>query len=503
MKKVKCATITGIEAETVEVEVNFTRGVPKIYIVGLAASEIQESRERFKSALLSTGFILPNRIVTINLSPSDLKKTGSFFDFPFALMIALFNYDEVDLKDWYVFGELGLDGVIKDTKAIFPAILSLKRTEDIKKVLVPKNSVHKLSKIQDLEIYGVETLEEAIGFFRGEVNIEPIKNGNLDLNSIIINNEKYFYTKKFKFDFKDVKGQRVALRGALISAAGFHNIIFDGSPGSGKSMIAKRLQYILPPLVQSEILEIAKFEALDGNEPQFDAIRPFRSPHHTASRGAIFGGGTKIARVGEVTKAHLGILFFDELPHFTKPILEAMREPLQDKYISISRVETKYHYPANFLFVGARNPCPCGNLMSKNSICRCSDLEVRRYQNILSEPFWDRIDIYIAMQETSLDDESSTSSEIMFNQVLQAFKKQIERGQKNLNGRLSDEEIEKYIQLDLLSLDVLRKATERFNLSLRAVNKIKKVARTIADLENSDEVIRDHILEALSFRRRF
>ena len=279
-----------------------------------------------------------------------------------------------------------------------------------------------------------------------------------------------------------------------------HNILLNGSAGVGKSMIINRLQYILPPVSFEELLEIEKQNSLDNKKITFNPQRPFRYPHHNSSISAIFGGRN---RIGEIALANNGILFFDELPHFTKPILEAMREPLQDKYISISRVETKYHYPANFLFVGARNPCPCGNLMSKNSICRCSDLEVRRYQNILSEPFWDRIDIYIAMQETSLDDESSTSSEIMFNQVLQAFKKQIERGQKNLNGRLSDEEIEQYIQLDLLSLDVLRKATERFNLSLRAVNKIKKVARTIADLENSDEVLRAHVLEALSFRRRF
>ena len=501
MKTTKCATITGLDAETVFVEVNFTRGLPRISVVGLPEKEIKESQERFKSALISSGFKFPPQTITINLSPSDIKKSGSYFDLPLALIIALFD-SEIDLSDWHIFGELGLDGAIKDTKAIFPTVLSLKTSGQLKKVVVPKGSVEKLSKIPNIEIYGVETLSEAVDFFKGIINIEKVANLELNLNRVQILDKEFFFTKKFDVDFQDVFGQVVAKRGALISATGMHNIIFDGSPGSGKSMIAKRLRFILPPVTQNELLDIAKFEALDGIEPSFSALRPFRSPHHTASQGSIFGGGSRVAKVGEVSMSNSGILFFDELPHFPKQTLEALREPLQDYAISISRVHTKVKYPANFLFIGAKNPCPCGNYLSKNNSCRCSDLEIKRYQNILSEPFWDRIDISITMQEVSIDDKPTTSSAEMFEQVLNAFQMQMKRGQVNLNGRLSDEEIDKFIKLDLDALDILRKASEKFNLSLRSVNKVKKVARTIADLDSAENVSKSHILESLSFRRR-
>jgi magnesium chelatase family protein len=501
LKTTKCATITELDAETVSVEVNFTRGVPKILVVGLPEKEIKESQERFKSALLSSGFVFPNKIITINLSPSDIKKSGSYFDLPLALIIALFEA-EVDLSDWYIFGELGLDGSVKNTKAIFPTILSLKKSGELTKVLVPKSSVENLSKIPNIKIYGVETLSEAIDFFNGIINIDEVENRELNLKKLNISEKEFFYTKTFKLDFQDVFGQTLAKRGALISATGMHNIIFDGSPGSGKSMIAKRIQFILPPVSQSELLEIAKFEALDGNDPTFSAVRPFRSPHHTASQGSIFGGGSRVAKVGEVSMANSGILFFDELPHFPKKILEALREPLQDYSISISRVHSKIKYPANFLFIGAKNPCPCGNLLSQNNSCRCTDMEIKRYQNILSEPFWDRIDIYVVMQEISIDDQPTVSSAQMFDEVLNGFKMQIARGQKNLNGRLEDDEIAKFIVLDLEAIEILKKASTRYNLSLRSINKIKKVARTIADLDFSEMVHKKHILEALSFRRR-
>lgn len=502
MKTSKCATIIDLNAETVSVEVNFIRGVPKINIVGLPSGEIQESKERIKSALISSGFKFPNQIITINLSPSDIKKSGSYFDLSFALIITLFKFEDIDLSEWFIFGELGLDGAVKDTKAIFPTVLSLTKQEKITKIMIPKDSIDKISKIPNIEIYGVESLSEAIDFFKGIINLEKVKNSKLNLNKLEIEEKEFFFTKNFKLDFKDVLGQTIAKQGSLISVAGMHNIIFEGSPGSGKSMMAKRLQYILPPINQKELLEIAKFEALDGNEPSFSAIRPFRSPHHTASRGSIFGGGSKIAKVGEVSMANSGILFFDELPHFPKPILEALREPLQDYSILVSRVHTKIKYPANFLFVGAMNPCPCGYYMSNNLSCKCSDLEVKRYQNILSEPFWDRIDLYISMQEVSIDDKPSVSSQELFQKVLKAFKMQISRGQENLNGRLNDSEIDIFIKLDDESIDVLRQASQRFNLSLRSINKIKKVARTIADLEESEHIYRSHILKALSFRRR-
>ncbi len=506
MKQTNCATLVELDAERVFVEANFLRGLPKFNVVGLASGDIQESKERVKSALVYSGFKLPTGAVTINLSPSDIPKNGSHFDLSIALIIALFQDENIDLSDFYIFGELGLDGNLKDTRAIFPIILSLKGQNKIKKVILPVDSVKKVSRIPNLEIYAVSSLSEAIDFLRGIIKIEPEKETSLNVNKLKINDSEYFFTRNFNLDFKEVLGQTVAKRASLIAVAGFHNIIYEGSPGSGKSMIAKRLQYILPPVNGEELLQIARFEALEGREPTFSAVRPFRSPHHTASRGSIFGGGSRVAKVGEVSMANSGILFFDELPHFPQQILEALREPLQDYAILVSRVQTKIKYPANFLFVGAMNPCPCGYLMSKYHSCRCSESEIKKYRNALSEPFWDRIDLYVAMQEVSADDQPTISSENLYSNILIAFEKQIKRGQKNLNGRLSDSELEEFVKLDRSALETLRTASEKFNLSLRSINKIKKVARTIADLNHNsyfnDEVSKGHILEALSYRRR-
>lgn len=504
MKQTNCATLLELDAEQVSVEANFLRGLPKFNVVGLPSGDIQESKERIKSALVSSGFKFPSGAITINLSPSDVPKNGSHFDFSIALTIALFQYDDIDLSDWYVFGELGLDGSLKDTRAMFPIILSLKSQKKIKKVLIPNESIKKISTIPEMQIYGVSSLSEAMDFLRGIINIEPEEQTSLDLNKFNINSREFFFSKSFQLDFRDVLGQIVAKRASLIAVAGMHNIILEGSPGSGKSMIAKRLRYVLPPVTGEELLQIARFEALEGKEPTFSAHRPFRSPHHTASRGSIFGGGSRVAKVGEVSMANSGILFFDELPHFPSQILEALREPLQDYSILVSRVQTKIKYPANFLFVGAMNPCPCGYLMSKTHTCRCTDNEIKRYRNSLSEPFWDRIDLYIAMQEVSADDQPTVNSENIYENVLKAFKRQMARGQENLNGRLSDSELETFVKLDRSAIETLRTASARFNLSLRAINKIKKVARTIADLDDNsnNEVSKNHILEALSYRKR-
>jgi magnesium chelatase family protein len=502
VKKTLSATIRGLEADEVSVEVNFTRGLPKIHLVGLASNEVKESVHRVKSALLSSGFQFPNMVVTINLSPSEIKKSGSHFDLPIALAIALFQFEEIDISDWHIFGEVGLDGSLKDSSSIFPAILSLKNEGKISKVLIPEESLEKVSKIPEIEIYRVSSISEAMDFFRGILNIDKISGKELESEKLEIENLAYLFDRDFETDFEQVLGQTVAKNASLIAVAGMHNIIFEGSPGSGKSMIAKRLQHILPPIAESELLEIAKLQALNGETPNFSPKRPFRAPHHTASRGSIFGGGTRSAKIGEVSMANSGILFFDELPHFPKQILEALREPLQDYSILISRVNSKILYPANFLFVGAMNPCPCGYLISKTKSCRCSDLEIKRYQNILSEPFWDRIDLYVAMSEVSAQDTPTISSNKMFSSVLNAFEKQMKRGQKFLNGRLEERELEEFIKLDDKTNMTLIQASEKFNLSLRGISKIKKVARTIADLQGVEEIGRSHILEALSYRKR-
>ena len=498
MKSLKCASIDGIDAVSIDVESTFTKGLPSFSIVGMANAAIQESKDRIKSALLTNDFKFPPKRITINLSPSEIAKKGSQVDLSIALLIAL-QETKVNLDNFYVFGELGLDGTLKDTKSIFVLILSLVRQGKIKNVLIPKESVDKISTIPNINIYAVDTLSQAIDFFHAEdKSIYKIENKIFNHNFIDINKTKYFYTKDYSFDFKDIKGQTIAKKAALISAAGNHNIILEGSPGCGKSMIAKRLKYIMSPMNLEEILDIAKMESLQAKHPSFSPQRTFISPHHSSTKASIVGG----TQIGEVALSNHGILFFDELPHYQKSILEAMREPLEDYEISISRVNTKIKYPTKFLFVCAMNPCPCGNLLSTSKVCRCNDLEVQRYKNKISDPFLDRIDIYVTMNEVTKDDISDVTSLQLHQKVVNAFIIQKQRGQKELNGKLNDTDIKKYCILEDDAQNILDLSIEKFCLSFRAINKVLKVARTVADLDKSNLIQNRHIIESLSYRKR-
>ena len=490
----------GFLAKVVEVEVAFIRALPSFSIVGIAGASIQESKERVKSALSMVDFKFPPQKVTVNLSPSDLKKEGSHFDLPIALLIALQN-SEKNFDDFFAFGELGLDGRLKDTNLIFPTILSLAKDKMIKKVIVPKDSVEKVIKIPGIEIFSAKTLKEAIDIF--STDIKPtLSSTKLEFDFIEYNKTKYYFQQEFKLDFLDIYGQEIAKRASLISAAGMHNILFVGSPGCGKSMCAKRIRYILPPMKLEEILESAKLDSLSAKEPSFRPIRAMRSPHHSASRASIFGGGSKNAQIGEVALANNGVLFFDELPHFAKTVLESLREPLEDNRLLISRVNTKIEYQTKFLFIAAMNPCPCGNLLSQKNECRCSDLEIQRYKNRLSSPLLDRIDIHVQMDEIKSDDKPTISSSDMFKKVYQAFNMQLQRGQKELNGKMSDLEIDTHCKLDEQNRTILNSAIHRFNLSQRGIKKVLKVARTIADLDQSCSIQKSHLLESLSYRMR-
>ena len=504
MKLLQCASIDGIEAYCVDVEASFTKGLPGFSIVGLANSSIQESKERVKSALISNEFKFPPLKITINLSPSDLpNKTGSHFDLPIALLIALQN-KTVNFEDFFVLGELGLDGKLKDTSSIFVILLSLVKQGKVKNILVPKDSVEKLSFIPNIDIYAVDTLQDAIAFFESEdrSKYKVSEKSKFDYKWIEVAGEKFYYTKDFELDFNDVKGQNLAKKAAMISAAGLHNIIFNGSPGCGKSMITKRMQYILPPMSINEILEKVKIQLLEGDAPEFIPNRIFRSPHHTSTKASIFGGGSANAKIGEVALANNGILFFDELPHFSKVTLEALREPLEDHKILVSRVNNKINYPSKFLFVGAQNPCPCGNLLSNLKECRCNDLEIQRYKNKLSDPFLDRIDLHVIMNDTNYEEASSLTSEDIFKKIIEAFKMQKQRGQKELNGKLDEKSIEQFCVLNDELKTILNRAISEFSLSLRAINKVIKVSRTIADLEQSEVIEKRHLLESFSYRFR-
>ncbi|MFA7083739.1 MAG: YifB family Mg chelatase-like AAA ATPase [Arcobacteraceae bacterium] len=502
MKQLKCACLEALDATCVEVEATFTKGLPSFSIVGLATSSIQESRDRIKSALLTNNFKFPPKKITINLSPSDISKTGTHFDLSIALLVAL-NDEDVKFDDFFVFGEVGLNGKLKDTHTIFVMILSLTQQGLLKNVLIPQESVEKVSTIPNINIFSVKSVTQACDFFRfnnkQSCKVEP---NNFEYKNIEINNTKYYYMTEYAFNYSDVKGQQIAKKASMIAAAGNHNILFEGSPGCGKSMITKRLRYIMPPMSLEEILEKAKLDSLDSIQPSFTPLRVFRNPHHSSTRASIFGGGSQIARIGEVALSNNGILFFDELPHFDKNILEALREPLEDYRILISRVNSKINYKTKFMFIAAQNPCPCGNLLSSKKECRCNELEINRYKNRLSEPFLDRIDLYITMNEVSSEDLADVNSAQLHKKVLQAFSMQKQRGQTDLNGKLSDEELNVYCIMNTESQEILQQAISSLGLSFRSTNKVLKVARTIADLSLSIEIEKTHMLEALSYRKR-
>ncbi len=470
------------KTQIVEVETTFIKALPGFSIVGLASSAVQESKERIKAALLNNDFSFPPLKIITNLSPANLPKKSTALDLPIALSI-LFQDRDIDLNEFLVLGELGLDGSIKETNDMFAIVLN----SGYKKVIVPSSIAPKLAQIPDIEVYGFDNINQ---FF--DLKLNKVKSTKLKYKFIEINNQKYFYNDKFELDFKDVKGQKIAKRVALISATGMHNILLEGSAGVGKSMIIKRLAHILPPVSLKELLEIEKNRALNNENITFNPKRPARFVHPNVSKPAIFGGRNKI---GEIALANKGMIFFDELTQFSKSILEDLRQPLQDKKVLVSRVDSKIEYEVDILFASAMNPCPCGNLLSKTKECRCTELEIKRYKNRLSEPFIDRIDLYLQMSEDN--DESTISSKEMFKLVLNGFEKQVKRGYFNANLPENFE-----FDIDEEAKDILEKAKINFNLSKRSEFKVLKVAQTIADIENYDKINKKAILEALSYRKR-
>lgn len=503
MRVIKSAVQDVIDAVVVDVEASFTKGMPSFTIVGMVSTNINESKDRVKSALLVNDFKFPPLKITINLSPSELNKKGTHFDLAIALQIALFDKKNLDIDDYFFFGELSLDGTIKDTSLIFAIVLSLAKKSYLKKVVVSKESAEKLANIPNIDIFVVNNLNDAILFVQSkEKSNYKYEKSLFSYKQLEINGEIYYYDTNYIEDFKDVLGQDMAKFAALICAAGNHNLIMEGSPGCGKSMIAKRLQYILTPMNLDEILEKAKLLALDLKEVEFSPVRTFRNPHHSSTKSSIFGGGSSNAKMGEVALSNSGILFFDELPHFPNTVLEALREPLEDYKILISRVNSKVLYSTKFIFIAALNPCPCGNKLSSMKECRCNEMEIQRYKNRLSEPFLDRIDLYLIMNDSFSDNKNIVSSAELHKTVIDAFIRQKQRGQVELNGKLSNEDIKKYCLLDDESKDILEKARLNYALSFRSINKILKVARTIADINKNDFITKTDLLKSLNFRRR-
>ena len=500
--KTFCAAVNGLEVTTVTVEVSITRGV-LYHLTGLGDAAVKESHDRIAAALLNNGYKFPVADITANLSPADLKKEGSGFDLPLAIAIlAVDGKMQADrLADYMLVGELGLDGQLRPVKGALPIAIKA-RAEHFKGLIVPKANEHEAAVVDKLDVYGMNNILEVINFLNGSSSSEPC----------VVDTRREFYARQYQFDldFSDVRGQESVKRALEVAAAGGHNLIMIGPPGSGKSMMAKRLPSILPPLSLSESLETTQIHSIAGKIGKGEGLisqRPFRSPHHTISEVALVGGGQS-PLPGEISLAHNGVLFADELPEFNKHTLEVLRQPLEDRQITISRAKYTVTYPCSFMFVASMNPCPCGYYGDPTHTCVCTPGQIQRYMNKISGPLLDRIDIQCEIAPVPFKDLSKaapgeTSGQIR-ERVIKARAIQTERFNEvkgvHCNAQMSERLIRQYAQPDSEGLNILRIAMERLKLSARAYNRILKVARTIADLEGSEQILSSHIAEAIGYR---